>query len=196
MTDTITVRGFIGTAPESRQPASGTEVTTFRLGSTPRWRDAHTGEWSSGSTNWYSVAAFGRLAGNVADSINKGDPVVVVGRPKVRRWENDDGIKGTELEIRAHSVAHDLNYGITTFSKRSSSSTADHELQSASRHDDGADMQAGQLSSSSEPQSEDYQSDGTAMAAPASASEVARPASPAAEIEPGWHSETSLQRVS
>src|SRR5690625_4836929 len=120
MTDTIAVRGFAGTTPEHRTPSSGTEVTTLRLGSTPRWRNAHTGEWSSGSTNWYTIAAFGRLAQNVAESISKGDPIVVVGRPKVRQWENDDGVRGTDMEINAQSLAHDLNYGRTDFTKISS----------------------------------------------------------------------------
>lgn len=125
MTDTITVRGFAGTAPEHRAPDSGTEVTTLRLGSTPRWRNSHTGEWSSGSTNWYTVAAFGRLAQNVAESISKGDPIVVVGRPKVRQWEKDDGIRGTDVEISAQSVAHDLTYGRTAFTKVSAAPRTD-----------------------------------------------------------------------
>lgn len=117
MTDTITVRGFTGTDPDHKQAQTGNSVLTFRLGSTPRWRNQATGEWTSGATNWYTVACFGRLADNVRDSIGKGDPVVIVGRPKIREWENDQGIKGTEFEITAQSISHDLNYGRTQFVK-------------------------------------------------------------------------------
>ena len=51
-------------------------VVNFRLASTPRWQDA-TGTWKEG-TNWYTVKAYRRLAQNIATSIEKGQPLVVV----------------------------------------------------------------------------------------------------------------------
>lgn len=117
MTDTITVRGFAGTDPQLRSPESSNQVASFRVGSTPRWRDAQSGEWVSGETNWYTVAAFGRLAENTAHSIRKGDPVVIVGRPKVRSWTSEAGGSGTDVEINAQAVAHDLNFGYSRFAK-------------------------------------------------------------------------------
>ncbi|WP_300344760.1 single-stranded DNA-binding protein [Nesterenkonia sp.] len=122
MSDIITVRGFAGTNPELKNTDPEHRLTTFRLGSTPRWKDSVTGEWSSGPTNWYTVAAFGRLAEHVGASVRKGEPVVVVGRLKVRRWESDDGDRGTEVEINAQAVGHDLTYGMGRFTKVSSSS--------------------------------------------------------------------------
>lgn len=118
MTETITVRGFAGTTPELRISNAGTEVTTFRLASTPRWLNQTTGDWTSGETNWYSVVAFGPFAENIAESISKGDPVVVLGRPKIRHWENlEKGTSGTEVEISAKSVGHDLKLGRSRFTK-------------------------------------------------------------------------------
>ncbi|RJN31301.1 single-stranded DNA-binding protein [Nesterenkonia natronophila] len=124
MTETITVRGFTGTTPEVKNPDSENPVTTFRLGATPRWRSGQTGEWTSGETNWYTVACFGRLALNVADSLHKGDPVVVVGRPKVRTWRNDQNETGAEIEISAQSVGHDLKFGTTQYRKVNRSESA------------------------------------------------------------------------
>ncbi|GFZ80212.1 single-stranded DNA-binding protein [Nesterenkonia alkaliphila] len=117
MSESITVRGHAGNKPEIRMTNSGTEVATFRVASTPRWRNSTTGEWASGETNWYSVAAFGAFANNVAESISKGDPVVVVGRPKIRSWEGKEGSTGTEVEINAQTVGHDLKYGRSSFAK-------------------------------------------------------------------------------
>lgn len=118
MTESITVRGFAGTTPELKIANSGTHVTTFRLASTPRWVSSATGEWTSGETNWYTVVAFGPFAENVAESINKGDPVVVLGRPKIRQWENTEkGTTGTEVEISAKSVGHDLKLGRSRFTR-------------------------------------------------------------------------------
>jgi single-strand DNA-binding protein len=124
MTETITVRGFAGTTPEVKNPDSENPVTTFRLGATPRWRSGQTGEWTSGDTNWYTVACFGRLALNVADSLHKGDPVVVVGRPKVRTWRNDQNETGAEIEISAQSLGHDLKFGTTQYRKVNRSENA------------------------------------------------------------------------
>lgn len=131
MTETITVRGFSGTTPEVKNPDSDNPVTTFRLGATPRWRSGQTGEWTSGETNWYTVACFGRLALNVADSIHKGDPVVVVGRPKVRTWRNDQNESGAEIEISAQSVGHDLKFGTTQYRKVHRGDAADTSESSA-----------------------------------------------------------------
>lgn len=118
MTESITVRGFAGTTPELKIAGSGTQVTTFRLASTPRWRNSTTGEWASGETNWYTVTAFGPFAENVAQSISKGDAVVVLGRPKIRHWENlEKETSGTEVEISAQSVGHDLKFGLSRFAK-------------------------------------------------------------------------------
>lgn len=121
MTESISVRGFAGNTPEIKNPESDNPVATFRLGATPRWRSGQTGEWTSGETNWYTVACFGRLAHNVADSLHKGDPVVVVGRPKVRTWTTDQNDSGAEIEISAQSIGHDLKFGTTQYRKVSRS---------------------------------------------------------------------------
>ena len=195
MSDTITVRGFAGTDPEHRRPASGTEVTTFRLGSTPRWLSAQTGEWSSGSTNWYTVAAFGRLADNIAESISKGDPVVVVGRPKVRQWENDDGIKGTDVEVSAQSVGHDLTYGRTAFSKVSSTTTRPGEEAQPHAPDDSPELSREGQETGSKGQEDSVRHHDPA--GPLASPEVSPPETqqPAAEPAPAWNGEPTLQRA-
>lgn len=128
MTETITVRGFAGTTPELKTTSTSTDVTTFRLASTPRWLNQTTGDWNSGETNWYTVVAFGPFAENIAESINKGDPVVVLGRPKIRHWENSEkGTSGTEIEISAKSVGHDLKLGRSRFTKVNRNPQEDRE---------------------------------------------------------------------
>src|SRR5699024_459431 len=193
MSDTIAVRGFAGTDPERRTPPSGTEVTTLRLGSTPRWRDSHTGEWASGSTNWYTVAAFGRLAGNVAESISKGDPIVVVGRPRVRRWENDDGIRSTDVEINAQSVGHDLSFGRTEFSKVTNGSVRSEDHQESTEQDPSHPQSATESPESADPgeSADEGQSSGSGVGQAAEAA----PDQPAAPDAPPWKGEPQLQRA-
>ena len=57
-----------------------------------------------------------RAAENVADSLAKGQPVVVHGRLRENRYEVD-GQPRTSLEIDASTVGHDLSRGVARFRK-------------------------------------------------------------------------------
>jgi single-strand DNA-binding protein len=123
MTDQITVRGYVATDPESRNLPDGTVVVTFRLASTPRWFDQQAGSWRDGHTNWLSVQAFRALGLNALASIKKGQPVVVVGKLRVRFWEGEHG-RNTAVDVDAVSVGHDLALGTACFQRTITSSPA------------------------------------------------------------------------
>ncbi|ORC22152.1 hypothetical protein A7979_01250 [Rothia nasimurium] len=118
MTDTVTIRGFIATAPTQRfLPNGNIPVTNFRIASTPRWFDAATGSWKEGATNWYTVNTFRALAYNCARSLHVGHPVLITGRLRVKQFERADGSPGTSIEIDATAVGHDLNFGLANFAR-------------------------------------------------------------------------------
>lgn len=75
----------------------------------------------SGHTNWFSVRAFRSLGLNVLASIKKGQPVVVVGKLKVRFWEGEHG-RNTAVDVDAVSIGHDLALGTACFQRTVSSS--------------------------------------------------------------------------
>ena len=116
MSDTILIRGFTASDPALSTLPNGVPVVNFRLASTPRWQDA-TGTWKEGTTNWYTVKAYRRLAQNIATSIEKGHPLVVSGRQRISRWNREDGTQGTTVEVDALGIGHDLNYGTSTFAR-------------------------------------------------------------------------------
>ena len=116
MSDTILIRGFTASDPALSTLPNGVPVVNFRLASTPRWQDA-TGTWKEGTTNWYTVEAYRRLAQNIATSIEKGQPLVVSGRQRISRWNREDGTQGTTVEVDALGIGHDLNYGTSTFAR-------------------------------------------------------------------------------
>lgn len=118
MSDTITLRGLVATSPRHITTESGLEVTSFRLASTTRKLDAETGVWVDSDVNWFTVSSFRQLAGNVAQSIAKGERVVVSGRLKVRDWDNGER-SGTSVEVEASAIGHDLTFGTSTFERRS-----------------------------------------------------------------------------
>ncbi|MHA7986792.1 single-stranded DNA-binding protein [Rathayibacter sp. CAU 1779] len=116
MPDTITATGLVGTIPSLTTVGNGLARLTFRLGSTQRKYNREGGAWENGETNWYTVVAFRRLAENAAESIAKGDRVVVSGRLRVTDWERE-GRHGTAVDLIAESIGHDLLFGTTTFSR-------------------------------------------------------------------------------
>lgn len=103
MSDTILIRGFTASDPALSTLPNGVPVVNFRLASTPRWQDA-TGTWKEGTTNWYTVKAYRRLAQNIATSIEKGQPLVVSGRQRISRWNREDGTQGTTVEVDALGI--------------------------------------------------------------------------------------------
>lgn len=118
MSDTVTVRGFIATAPTQKfLPGSQVPVTNFRVASTPRWFDTSSGSWREGNTNWYTVNAFRLLAHNSARSLHVGQPILVTGRLQVKQFERADGSSGTSIEIDASAIGHDLNFGLANFTR-------------------------------------------------------------------------------
>jgi len=123
MTDTIAVIGVVATPPSIISTGDDLRITSFRLASTQRRFDRARDRWIDGETNWYTVTAFRQLAVNIGTSVVKGDKVVVTGRLRVRDWENGDK-KGTNVDIEAVAVGHNLAWGTTTFTKAAPASTS------------------------------------------------------------------------
>ena len=114
MSDTITITGLIATTPRHVVTSEGLPITSFRLASSQRRFDKATSTWVDASTNWYTVTAFRQLAINAVPSLSKGDHIVVSGRLRIRDWQTDDRT-GTNVEIEAETLGHDLFWGTAVF---------------------------------------------------------------------------------
>lgn len=112
----VTVQGRLVADPERRVGSTGTPFTVFRVASTVR-RPARGGGYEDGGTSFYSVVAFRALGANVARSLHKGDPVLVMGRQRVNEFVRSDESRGTSVEIDARAIGHDLTFGTTEFAK-------------------------------------------------------------------------------
>ena len=113
---TIQAVGNVATEVRFNTTPEGIPVASFRLAATERKFDRDTSRWVDGDVNWYTVSCWRALAENVASSIQKGDPVFVVGRLSVRTWERDDR-SGTSIDITAELIGHDLARGTSTFKR-------------------------------------------------------------------------------
>lgn len=116
MSDIITLTGRVGTDPKFTKTNEGLLISSFRLVSNHNWFDRKTQAWVEGDASWYSVKSFRQLAENVHHSVHKGDLVVVMGKLRVREWENGER-KGISVEVDADAVGHNLAWGRSVFTR-------------------------------------------------------------------------------
>jgi single-strand DNA-binding protein len=112
----MTVNGWVATEPSQHVGPTGARLTSFRMASTSRFYDRDKEEWTDGRTEWFTVKVFRSAAITVANSIHKGQPVVVHGRFRTSEWEGDEGTR-VDLVIDATSVGHDLTRGTAEFTR-------------------------------------------------------------------------------
>jgi len=117
MNDIITT--VIGNAVSDvslRTTSTGASVASFRIASNSRRFDKATKTWIEQDPSYLSITAWSQLAENVALSVHKGQALVVTGKLKVKQWQDAEK-SGTNVEIDATAIGHDLNRGTSEFTK-------------------------------------------------------------------------------
>jgi len=109
----ITVVGNVVSPPTKNRTQNGS-VTNFRMASNERRFDTATQDWIDGHSFFVDVECWGELGGNVAHSVSKGDPVVVVGAIRTHEWESEQG-RRSRPQIKAEAVAPNLARGVADF---------------------------------------------------------------------------------
>jgi single-strand DNA-binding protein len=104
----MTIAGNLTADPELRFTATGLATAAFTVAANPRFRTA-SGEWENGDSVFMRVTAWRNLAENIAESLRRGDPVIVIGRYRQRGYETREGEKRTSHEIQADSVSVPLD---------------------------------------------------------------------------------------
>jgi len=113
----ITVVGNLTDDPELKFTPSGAAVANFTVASTARTFDKQTNEWKDGDALFLRCAAWRQLAENVAESLQKGQRVVVTGALRVRQFERQDGSKGTSVEMNVDEVGPSLRFATAKVTK-------------------------------------------------------------------------------
>jgi single-strand DNA-binding protein len=122
MTDNITLTGLVATVPRVITTSEGLAITSFRLASSQRRFDKSTEKWMDGETNWYTITTFRQLATNAAVSVKKGERIVVTGKLRIRDWQAGEK-SGTNVDVEAESLGHDLSWGTAAFSRSAGNPT-------------------------------------------------------------------------
>jgi len=117
----ITIVGNLVGDPELRYTQTGQAVATFRVASTPRFRDNATGEWKDGDSLFLSCNVWRQAAENVAESLQRGSRVIVSGRLRQRSYETREGEKRTVYEVEVDDVGPSLRNASAKVTKSSRS---------------------------------------------------------------------------
>jgi|TARA_R100000501_G_C2621462_1_gene114683 single-strand DNA-binding protein len=97
MVNKVIIVGNLGHDPQLRQMENGTEIATFSVATSEKWKDKN-GEKQS-KTEWHKIVAFGKVAEIIGKYLAKGSKVYIEGKLQTRSWEDDAGNKKYTTEI-------------------------------------------------------------------------------------------------
>src|SRR5918996_4197307 len=93
-----TIIGNLVEDPEVRFTQNGIAVTNLRVAVTQRVQQD--GQWRDGDTSFFKVNVWRGQAEHLADSLGKGDRVMVTGRLRQRSWETPRATSGRSPRSR------------------------------------------------------------------------------------------------
>ncbi|MEV0570202.1 single-stranded DNA-binding protein [Dactylosporangium sp. NPDC050588] len=121
----MTVVGNLTADPELRYTGAGVAMARFTVASTPRVRDKDTNAYKDGEPLFLTCTAWRAVAEHLAESLTKGARVVVVGRLRQSRWEDDKGEKRSMIQLDVDEVGPSLRFATAKVVKLNRSSGGD-----------------------------------------------------------------------
>ena len=121
----ITVVGNLTDDPELRFLPNGTAMVKFTVASTPRLLDRESGQWKDGDPLFLTCTGWRDLAEHIAESLTKGTRVIVSGRLRLSRWENEQGEKRSAYGLEVDEIGPSLKFAQAKVSKTTRSKAGD-----------------------------------------------------------------------
>lgn len=137
----VTVVGNLTADPEVRRTQSGRSVVGFTVASTSRHYDRAKAEWvDADSTLFLRCTLWGAYGEHLAESLRKGQQVIVVGNLEQRAYEVD-GEKRVSYELLVQEVGPALRFAVATVRRATGTRGSDFIPDDASE----VDMATGEL---------------------------------------------------
>jgi single-strand DNA-binding protein len=105
----FTAAGNLTRDPEVRFTAEGKPVAGLAIAVTPRRYDQASRQWVDGSPTYVGLSVWGDQAEHVADSLRKGDRVLVQGRWTTRTY-TANGEERRRLEVVVDEIGPSLRW--------------------------------------------------------------------------------------
>jgi single-strand DNA-binding protein len=103
-----TTAGNLTTDPDLRFTPCGKAVATVRIAVNHRLRQGQ--EWVDAEPSFYDVALWEKQAENAAESLRKGDRILVTGKVHTQAWTDTDGAKRTKQVITDAEIGASLRF--------------------------------------------------------------------------------------
>jgi single-strand DNA-binding protein len=87
MINKVTLVGYVGRDPETKQLPSGSSVTNLSVATTRKWKNKE--QQQQEETEWHRCSAFGKMADIMAKYLRKGSQVYIEGRLQTRKFQRD-----------------------------------------------------------------------------------------------------------
>lgn len=113
----ITYIGQLTADPELRFTASGAAVANFTVVSTPRTFNKQENQWKDGEPLFIRASAWRDLAENVAETLKRGDRVIIEGELKARTFTTKEGENRTVFELDVREIGPSLKWATAQVTK-------------------------------------------------------------------------------
>lgn len=108
MDATTTIVGNLTRDPKLSFTASGMAVCELGVAVSNRKKVGD--KWEDGPGQFFDVTVWDQMGENCAESLAKGQRVIVFGRPDFRQWETKEGDKRSKVSFVANAVGPDLKW--------------------------------------------------------------------------------------
>lgn len=115
----VTLIGNLVDDPELRFTASGVALANIRFAVNKSWKDQN-GDWQE-ETSFFGGTVWRDQAEYAAESLQKGQRVIIVGKLQQRQWENDQGEKRSMIDVAIDEIGPSLRWATATVTKASKS---------------------------------------------------------------------------
>ncbi|MFN8079920.1 MAG: single-stranded DNA-binding protein [Kineosporiaceae bacterium] len=130
----ITLTGTACGDAELRFTPTGKPVARLTVACNPRRLDQSTGQWVDGTATFWTCEVWGPAAENTAESIRKGDRVIVTGRVRANVWTPTEGehagVEQRRMDIVVDEIGLSLRFRAAT-ANRTQRVSADSDLAGA-----------------------------------------------------------------
>jgi len=99
----ITAVGNLVFEPDFGVTANGISRCKMRIACNERKKQD--GEWIDGDTSFFDIIVWRGLADAAGDQFKKGQTILVVGKVKISKYEDKNGVERQSVEILAEEVA-------------------------------------------------------------------------------------------
>jgi single-strand DNA-binding protein len=132
----IYLLGNLTRDPEIKYTNEGTAIVEMGIAVNKKWKDNNGGDMEI--VDFFNISAWNSLAENCANTLKKGDRVMISGHLNLRSWENKEGKKYNIININADVIGASLEFSSLKILDKKNKKIKKNEIKdSTGEHENG-----------------------------------------------------------